>query len=559
VKDRLEKFSKVSQDKKLSKDLIAEGQKFLSKMPKLEAERKLRKAYQQLADGGLTVDQFEKQRTVILDGMKLDPATARRFAAKVVQASQLISKEYVKEVNQGDLIAAAIRGLYTRIGQELPKDVGDRIADAKKLKEEDLTNLLTDIRLRLGKREDLENHKDIDFALQRMMVPLDPYTTYIDPEQLAQFKREMGGNFTGIGVQIRVDSATSQLLVVTPILRSPAHKAGMMAGDIITTVIREEDSNGNKLDPPEVISTKGMLISDAVKKIIGRAGTKVKLIVEREGVKDPLEFEIARGNVEVESVLGHVRKSDDTWDYLIDPDSRIAYIRLTQFARNTERDMSRLLKKLTQTGGIKGLILDVRSNPGGLLTSAVNISDMFIDDGKIVTIKPRAGKETVYRGEHEGSLLGFPMVVLINGHSASGSEIVAACLQDHERAIIMGERSYGKGSVQNIQPFEDGEIKLTTASFWRPNDKNLNKSTTKGLEEEDWGVSPTKGYAIKLTAKERDEQEDHLHKMEAIPRRDAPKKETTKPEFKDVQLEGALKYLRNQIRLAAQLPNKKAG
>ena len=143
------------------------------------------------------------------------------------------------------------------------------------------------------------------------------------------------------------------------------------------------------------------------------------------------------------------------------------------------------------------------------------------------------------------------MVCLINGMSASGSEIVAACLQDHERAIIMGERSYGKGSVQNIQPFEGGELKLTTASFWRPNGKNLNKSSTSGKEEEEWGVSPNKGFSLKLSERERDELYEHQHNSEIIPRRDLPAKET-KTEFKDLQLEMALKYLGGQLKMAAK-------
>src|SRR5262249_46093820 len=144
------------------------------------------------------------------------------------------------------------------------------------------------------------------------------------------------------------------------------------------------------------------------------------------------------------------RKDDDTWDYYVDPTNQIAYVRLTNFARNTFPDLKKVVERLEKKG-LKGLVLDLRFNPGGLLTSAVDISDLFIDDGLIVTIKPRVGKEAAYTGEHEGSHLDFPMVCLVNGGSASGSEIVAACLQDHKRAIVMGERSYGKGSVQNIQ------------------------------------------------------------------------------------------------------------
>jgi carboxyl-terminal processing protease len=193
------------------------------------------------------------------------------------------------------------------------------------------------------------------------------------------------------------------------------------------------------------------------------------------------------------------------------------------------------------------------------LTSAVEISDLFIDDGLIVTIKqPRASRAAPYNGQSEGSYLDFPMVCLVNNTSASGSEIVAACLQDHGRAVIMGERSYGKGSVQNIQPFEGGELKLTTASFWRPNGKNLNKSSTSGKEDEDWGVSPNPGHALKLSEKEREQLYDHLHEAEIIQGRDIQAKEK-KTQFKDRQLEKALEYLRGQIKTAAKVTAKKAG
>src|SRR5207302_5697445 len=208
--------------------------------------------------------------------------------------------------------------------------------------------------------------------------------------------------------------------------------------------------------------------------------------------------------------------------------------------------------------GVNGFILDLRFNPGGLLTSAIEISDMFIDDGLIVTIKPRVGREIPYQGEHEGSFLNFPMVCLVNGLSASGSEIVAACLQDHERAIIMGERSYGKGSVQNIQPFEGGELKFTTASYWRPSGKNINKSSTSGKDDEEWGVIPNPGFTLNLSDKDRDQLYEYQHESEIIPRRDLKPKEK-KTDFKDKQLEMALEYLRGQIKTAAKSTTKRAG
>ncbi len=558
VTDRLQKFDKLASDKSLPGKIADEGRSLLRRMPKLEAQRSLRKAYENLVDGSTSYDRFMEERTKILDETKLKRSVAQAFAAKVIQASELIQKEYVKEVNQGDLVAAAIRGLFQRADEKVPKEIKGRLEKIKDLQEPELTALLADVRERLGNREDLANHKDIDYALQRMMTPLDPYTTYIDPEQLAQFKRETAGNFTGIGVQIRADSARDMLVVVTPIRGSPAYRAGLKAGDIITQITRDVDNYGHTLEKPEVISTKGLLISDAVKKIVGKAGTNVKLRIEREGVDHSLDFEITRGSVEVESVLGVKRHKDDSWNYVLDPQNRICYVRLTSYARNTARDLTRVMEVLKNSAGVKGLILDLRFNPGGLLTSAVEISDLFIDDGLIVTIRPRVGREQPYVGDHDGSLLDFPMVCLVNGHSASGSEIVSACLQDHKRALIMGERSYGKGSVQNIQPFEDGELKLTTASFWRPSGKNLNRSSTSGKDDAEWGVTPDKGYNLKLTRKELYELEDSLHKQEIIPRRDLPSKEKSNG-FKDVQLETAVKYLRDQIKIASGAQVKKAG
>jgi len=322
---------------------------------------------------------------------------------------------------------------------------------------------------------------------------------------------------------------------------SAGDKAGLKTGDIIRAVTTDRDEKGKELPEPKTYSTKGMQTETAVKHITGKPGTKVRLSIEREGASQPLEFELSRGIVEVETVLGVKRKDDDSWDFYVDPENKIGYIHLTQFQPGSYNDLRNAVQSLSKSG-LKGLVLDLRGNPGGLLTSAVQISDLFIDDGLIVTIKPRVGEPAAYGGEHEGSYLDFPMACLVNGGSASGSEIVSACLQDHKRAVIVGERSYGKGSVQNIQQFPatGGEIKMTTASFWRPNGKNLNKSSVKDyakmtpeeLEKEDWGVIPDKGYVLKLDPKESFDLAVHLRDLEVIPRRDGPAKEEAKKPFK---------------------------
>jgi carboxyl-terminal processing protease len=195
---------------------------------------------------------------------------------------------------------------------------------------------------------------------------------------------------------------------------------------------------------------------------------------------------------------------------------------------------------------MKGLVLDLRFNPGGVLNGARDVANLFISQGDIVSIRPRVGQGYTMRARAEGYMTEVPLVCLINGDSASASEIVSAALQDHNRAAIMGERSYGKGSVQTVHNYDGGALKLTTASFWRPNGKNLNKTSTAGRDEDEWGVTPDSDYILKLSRKERDDLQEHLLKIEKIARKDRPAKETN--EFKDRQLDSALEFLKSRVK-----------
>jgi C-terminal peptidase prc len=559
TQDRLAKLAQMAKAGEVPGKFAEEGKNLLAQMPRLEAQRNLRKQYQALVDAKIKLPTFEEKRQEILDSTKMRRTEALDYARKVVEVTQLLKEAYVKDVNQGELVAGAIRGLYKHIEEKLPEDIEARLKKAKDLKESDLVVLLADMRVALGQREDLDKHKDLDYTLQEMTRKLDPYTTYIDPETVDRFRTDVQGVFTGIGIQIRKDAATDMLLVVTPIRNSPAYKAKLFTGDLITKIVREVDSKGNPLPQPEEIPTKGLALSDAVKKILGKPGTKVKLFVQRDGVDLKEPFEITRGRVEVESVHGIKRKSDsDDWEFMVDDANKIGYVRLSSFARDTHGDLEKAMEELVKRG-CKGFVLDLRFNPGGLLDSAVNISDMFIEDGRIVSIRPRVGPEAKHNAhakeKEREPLLKFPMVCLVNKGSASGSEIVSAALQDHKRALIVGERSYGKGSVQNIQTYDGGELKITIASFWRPSGRNLNKSSTGGKDDEDWGVTPDR--LVKLSAKERDDLAEAQHKAEIIQRRDKPN--TEKNDFKDRQLEEALDYLRVQIKTASRLPEKKSG
>jgi len=556
----IEKFEGLVKSGKVPEKFAAEGTLLLGRMPRLEAQRNLRKEYQKLADGAISLDTFEANRTKILDSTKMTDREAAAWADKLIRATRIIRENYVKDLKQGELVAWAVRGLYRAVEEKVPEELDKKLKEAVNEDDEGkLRAVAAEGRKLLGHREDLDKskdhlHRDLDLALKRMCRHLDPYTTYIDPEEKQRFDADIGGQFTGIGIQIRKDAATDYLLVVSPIKNSPAYKGGLQAGDLVTQVIRPVDSEGRPINPPQVLETKGLPLNDAVKNILGKEDTPIKLIVQREGVDKPLEIELRRARIEVESVLGIKRKADDSWDYMIDPQSKIGYVRLTSFSRNSFRDLDEVVKDLRQQG-MKGFILDLRFDPGGLLTAAWKISDLFLPDkAKIVEIRPRVGASTWFRGQPKTvQMTDFPMVVLVNGYSASASEIVSAALQDNGRAVVVGERSYGKGSVQNIyENFEGGDLKFTTATFWRPSGKNLNKATAgknggPGNDDDVWGVTPDR--VVKLERKEREDLAEHQHELEVIRPKGKPMKDTG---FEDRQLNDALKYLREQIKTASR-------
>jgi len=554
AEERLKKFGAKAAEKKLDKDATEEGEKLLSRMPKLKAMQELRKSYQKFADGDLSAEQLAGARERIKKGMTLSDADAAAFAEKVYDALTFVQANYIKKLNLGEMAAAGVKGLYKGAEVKLPDAVTEKLAKAKDLTNNEVKTLLKEARAPLGKREDLEQDKDVGITTRQALKKfVDDYTTYVDKEGVEEFDKTLNGRFRGIGVIIRRDVARDALLVVTPVRGSPAYKAGILAGDLITEIIREVDENGKPFDKPEVTSTKGMETTDAVKLIMGMPATRIKLKIEREGEKGAIVKELPRDTVTVESLYGWKRKeSDDSWDYWIDPKNKIAYLYLSQFSRYSHEEMEKAVRQLEKEG-VKGLVLDLRFNPGGYLDVVADICDMFIDDGVIVSIRPgnsRANERTI-RGHSEGSHLGFPMVVLVNDGSASASEILSACLQDHGRAVVVGERSYGKGSVQNVEKFPPtgGKIKLTTATFWPPSGRNLNKASTTGKEEEDWGVRPDKGFELKLDRAEKDELFDRLYNWQNIPRRDLPPKKEEKKEFKDRQLDMALEYLRGQLKV----------
>jgi carboxyl-terminal processing protease len=300
--------------------------------------------------------------------------------------------------------------------------------------------------------EPVDDKKILKDAIQGMLTGLDPHSTYLDPEGYKEIRIGTEGQFGGLGIEVTMENGFVK--VVTPIEDTPAAKAGVKTGDLII-----------QLDNKPV---KGMTLTEAVRLMRGRPGSKIKLTIIREGEDKPLNISVMRAVIKLQSVKRRLLEKN------------YGYIRLTQFqgnsAKNLETELARLRKE--NNGALNGLILDLRNNPGGVLSGAVTISDMFLDKGLIVYTEGRTADSELRYSATPGDLInGAPMVVLINGGSASASEIVAGALQDHKRAIIMGTRSFGKGSVQTILPISNGAaLKLTTARYYTPNGRSIQAS-----------------------------------------------------------------------------------
>jgi len=546
----IEKLEALGATQKLAPALVEEGKTYLGRMPRLKALREMRKEYRALVEGKTTVDAFTEARKKILEGMTITTTAAEAYASRVMSGLETVQTSYIKEQKLSDLVANAVRGLYLRADEKLPDELKTTLDGFGGSTRAELRKVLTDARVALGTREDLDKNKDVELTLQMVMSKLDRYSEFVEKDKVEQMDRDLGKGFSGIGVIIRREVVKDGLMVVTPIKDSPAYRAGIKAGDVIKDIIRKNDSEGKALDKEEVTSTRGMKTDEAVKLILGKPGTEVSVTVEREGSTQPVRFDLNRGRIAVETVLGYKREKNDDWNFYVDPESKIAYIYLTQFGFASADELEKVMKKL-EKDGIRGMVFDLRYNPGGYLPVVVKMCDMFLEDGAIVEVRPRVGEKEAYRKRGAISYLKFPMVCMVNGYSASASEIMSACLQDHGRALVVGERSYGKGSVQTIMPFRPtgGELKMTIATFWRPSGINLNKSSTSGKDEDSWGVSPTEGYNLKLSQEESIQLADRLQNWINIPRKEPVSKEAK--EFKDRQLDKAVEYLKSQIKLTS--------
>ncbi len=329
----------------------------------------------------------------------------------------------------------------------------------------------------------------MEAAIRGMIARLDPYSDYISPDELDQFTEAIEQEFGGVGIQVQFDPVERNIEIMSPLPGSPAYRAGLRPGDRILSVEGRAVSD----------FTIGEEIETAISILKGEPGVTVTVSVRRVGSEQVEDIALTREIIQLDTVLGDARNEDGTWDFMLDEERKIGYIRLTHFTRRSTAEMRSALNSL-RAQGMRGLVLDLRGNPGGLLDAAIEICDMFVEEGVIVSTQGRNVEDRTWSAKRFGTFRDFPMAVLINRFSASASEIVSACLQDHDRAIIVGERSWGKASVQNVIELEggDSQLKLTTAGYHRPSGENIHRDP--GMNENDqWGVMPDDGYNLRFS------------------------------------------------------------
>ncbi|PZQ44792.1 MAG: peptidase S41 [Micavibrio aeruginosavorus] len=355
----------------------------------------------------------------------------------------------------GLVSALALSSALPAIAQEEPRTAGaekkaDTDPDANNTYKQ--LNLFGEVfeRVRANYVDPVSDKQLIEYALTGMLSNLDPHSSYLTEKDFSDMQVQTKGEFGGLGIEVTMDSGFVK--VVSPIDDTPAFKAGVLAGDYITHINDEP--------------VMGTTLNDAVEKMRGKVGTSVKITIRREGVDEALNFNIKRDVIRIKSVRYHVEQGN------------VGYIRVTTFNQNTVEGVEAAItdiKKQVKSEKLLGYVLDLRNNPGGLLDQAIGLSDLFLDKGEIVSTRGRSEEDTKRDNATPGDMAdGKPMVVLINGGSASASEIVSGALQDHRRAILLGTKSFGKGSVQTVIPLPgNGAMRLTTARYFTPSGRSI--------------------------------------------------------------------------------------
>ncbi|MBX3443181.1 MAG: S41 family peptidase [Planctomyces sp.] len=381
---------------------------------------------------------------------------------------------------------------------------------------------------------DVDRKALVEAAVKGMLDKLDPYSDYISPQDLAKFTEAVEQEFGGVGIHVNFDQQQRNIEVMTTLPGGPAADAGIKAGDRIVEIEGK----------PVREFPDGQEIDQAIKVLKGEPGKSVKVTIKHLDKDETEELTLTRAIIKLDTVLGDARKPDGAWNYWLDEDKKIAYLRLTNFASRSGEEMRNVLQQLKQDG-LKGLVLDLRFNPGGKLEAAVEIADLFLDAGLIVSTEGRNALPQKFAAKKFGTFSGFPMAVLVNRYSASASEIVSAALQDHHRAIVVGERSWGKGSVQTVIDMNvegsKAALKLTTAAYHRPSGKKIHRFPD-AKETDEWGVMPDDGYKIEFTPQELTSYQRARQQKDVVRPR-----EPVEADFTDTQLAKAVEYVDREL------------
>ncbi len=382
--------------------------------------------------------------------------------------------------------------------------------------------------------------KDLQLAAINGMVDElgDPFSVYIPQEGTERLSRDLTGEYVGIGAEVNMDDGW--LTISSPLDGSPAWRAGVMAGDRVVAI--------------DGASTEGKEIDALINTLIGKPRTAVVITVQRGG--EELDIEIIRDHIKVQAVKGFMRGQggEGAWEHLIDAEKKIAYIRLTQFTPGCADEVREGIENAREQagGGLGGVILDLRYNPGGLLDEAVAITDLFLDEGTIVSTRGRAFDERVTVATGKGTLEEFPLVVLINGQSASASEVLTGALADHDRAVVIGTRSFGKGSVQSVRQLASGAgiLKLTEQHYYLPSGRLLHRRDDSKV----WGVDPSEGYFVPVSIEQqnamliaRREQEVLSKNDDAFVAVDVSDTDAVLERLEDAQLTAAVRVMQHRV------------